>query len=280
MLQVKTNFLNFKTNEEDKLNNFLTAIEYASNEMQHALNVETLSRRERELNRANNTESEKKAIGDKIKKLKKTNADIIARNKEIEGVYTSVLEVITAAEKSFEDKEGKKRVAKNSAEQVKNLLRLLACGNNRQFFAIAIEGEINFAGLYNALSRAHTMDADAFNDYGKRKQPKTDADYKEFDSILSEELQKVLSVRVANDYTNGIRFKFNKHYLSVLHETFISGVTSDFQRTKNGNVYNGFNIKTSIQMKTNREGVTEYDTKNFRKILAQLAYDFLMKKGN
>ena len=93
-------------------------------------------------------------------------------------------------------------------------------------------------------------------------------------------LREMLSIPVENDYTKKCVVKINKQDMNIVHECFVSGVSVDITKDKEGKTksVDGLSFRYAINKKTKRDGTVEYNGIRFKETLAKIVFAKLFSK--
>ncbi len=116
--------------------------------------------------------------------------------------------------------------AKNNLTTIRNILRLVACGDNTKFFKNAILPDINnksYELLYKAFETLHGCNENDFDENGKRiyKDDKLFATIKKDVQMI---VKNMFSIPVSNELTKKVNVKFNSTDLGTLHKCYVKGI--------------------------------------------------------
>lgn len=271
---LKINFIPESSTTEN-VNALFTSVNYEKNLMFIQLNNDDIAKCEKIIANKSGTKTDeeiKAAVAKKIK-LEEDNRRLEEENKGIEDVYKNTLSEISAAANEH---------TSNDYNAVRNVLRLVACGDNRKFFRIAIITDVNYGELYKGLSELHSCKEEDFDGNGIRISDKQKAATAK---AITEKVQSVIksmfSISIENDYTKKINVKFNKTDRGMLHECFVRGIDVDITKKKKNDTnvsFCGYSLKTAITKIQDRDGNITYNGKTFNELLAKLALQYIAAK--
>lgn len=268
---LKINFIPESSTTEN-INALFTSVNYEKNLMFIQLNNDDIAKCEKIIANKSGTKTDEeiKAATAKKIKLENDNIRLEEENKDIEDIYKNTLTKISSASNEH---------AVNDYNAVRNILRLVACGDNRKFFRIAIISDVRYAELYDGFSSLHTCEEADFDENGIRiSDKKKAATAKKLVEDVQVVIKKMFSISIENAYTKKINVKFNKTDMGILHECFVKGIDVNVARkSKNdeNTSFNGYTIKTAITKKQDSNGNITYEGKSFNELLAKLAFQYI-----
>lgn len=214
------------------------------------------------------TDEEIKAAESKKIKLEEDNRRLEEENKAVEDVYKNTLSEIASASNEH---------TANDYNAVRNVLRLVACGDNKKFYRIVIITDMLYGEMYDSLSALHSCEEADFDENGIRisDKQKTSTAKKIMEQVQAA-TKKMFSISIQNTYTKKINVKFNKTDMGMLHECFVRGVDVNINKDSKGNTsFGGYTMKTAIAKYKDREGNIRYEGKTFNELLAKLAFQYI-----
>ncbi len=245
------------------------SVEYESLDMQNTYLAEKIVSLEKSLQKKDLTEEEVKAIKIKIEKYNyeiKRNTEIMMALKP-KWEYT--LKLISDAHNEY---------TKNDMNAVRNILRLTSCQENRLYKYVVVNGKDN-KSLYEAMERIHQIDGQTIDELGRVED--ADERYNDYYFTAMEigRIAKFLfSIPIETELTKKINIKFNKTDLVYIHSLYIKSISVRFSNNKtNGEMYGGRVLRTLIQCKKDKDGITQYDFSAFYEVISKLAIEYLVK---
>lgn len=267
-------FADLKNKENN--NNLFTAVGYESNLMMIQLIDDSIAGFNKIISNDSGdyTEDEIKVAKDKKKKAEAEKQELINENEKNSEVYSKVISVVT---------DSKNEYTRNDKIAFRNILRIIACGDNKRFFKLAVLAGTNddneiMKDLYNLFTTCHSLDGN-FNDDGMRLHYAVEfTAHSKISEIIQKYMREMFSIPVENEYTKKVTTRFNKQDLAILHECFVTGYDFKTKKNKNGTLTVGEGeYKTSISKKTNKDGKEKYDSVKFRELLAKIVFQKLYK---
>lgn len=265
MLQVK----NIKINNEGAVNAVMSIVNFEKNLMEIELNTEQIQKQNRIINSNNKTAAEKDAAREKITLLEKEIEKLNAENNENEITYAENLTKITGAKNEYTE---------NSVEAVRNYFRLLAAASNRKLFKYVILTPINFETFYSDLTELHAVKGEFFEDNGRRKVVRAQAEaYNRVYNEISSLFYTLFSIPVESEYLDAVKIKINKTTAAYIHEIFTTSININFTKKAERVYYSGISTDGIIK-KITRNGETTYNGGKFKEIICKLTFDFICNK--
>lgn len=243
------------------------AASYEANLMRIALNDDSIKKQDAILTSQDKSEEEKVVARQKKEKLTAQNLEYKLENTEYEPEYQEVLSSITSAKTEY---------ASNDLESVRNILRLIACTENKKFFKGAIIASgAKFEKLYELFNSVH--DCTTVDENGRTLYCYPHGKLWNVHSEAKDELEKLLKqlfqLPVENKYTGKVSFKFNRTDLAMLHETYVRDLDLKYSKDKNGEfTCSDISMRTAIVKKIDKEGNVKFDGGKFLELLAKLAF--------
>ena len=266
---LKINFISDDNNKEIT-NAVFTCVGYERNLMYIQLNNDSIAKCEDIIANKSGarTDEEIKAAESKKIKLEENNHRLEEENKTVEDVYKNTLSEIAAASNEY---------TTNDYNAIRNVLRLVACGDNKKFYRITIVSSIRHAELYDGFSALHSCEEMDFDENGIRISDKQKiAVAKKVMEQVQSVIKQMFSIPIENAYTKKINMKFNKTDIGILHECFVRGVDVNIIKDNKGNTScGGYTTKTAITKNRDREGNITYEGKTFNELLAKLAFQYI-----
>ena len=245
------------------------SVQYESLDMQNTYLTEKIVSLEKSLQKKDLTEEEAKAINIKITKY---NAEI-ERNTETMTVlkpkWEYTLNLIADAHNEY---------VKNDMDAIRNVFRLTSCQENRLYKYVVVNGDDN-ALLYEAMERIHQIDGQNIDDLGRVDDSGERYNDFNFSAMEIGKIAKSLfSIPIETDLTKKINIKFNKTDLAYIHGLYVKSMSVRFSNNKtNGTMYGGRVLRTLIQCKKDKDGLTQYDFSAFYEVISKLAIEYLVK---
>lgn len=266
---LKINFIPDDNNKEIE-NAVFTCVGYEKNLMLIHLNNDSIAKCNDIIANKSGTKTDEeiKAAESKKIKLEENNLKLEEENKAVEDVYKNTLSKIASASNEY---------AANDYNAVRNVLRLVACADNKKFYRIAIVTSVRHAELYDSFSALHSCEEADFDENGIRisDKQKTATAKKAMEQVQSV-IKQMFSIPIENAYTKKINVKFNKTDMGILHECFVRGVDVNIIKDSKGNTsFGGYTMKTAITKNKDREGNITYEGKSFNELLAKLAFQYI-----
>lgn len=264
------------TNNVEKVNTTFNAVRYELLGMQIELNDDSISSLEKKIENKNGSYTPEEVDGFKSKKLQleSDNAKMSVEMDSLKSDYTIVLDSVSSTTKVLDNNE----TVMNDRNAVRNVLRLVACGENSKCFKKAIINDIKLDSLYeNFMSIHDCTNSDLYNENGARLNNKSAQEaYKALNIEISGLLKSMFSISLENEYTKKINVKVNKTDLALLHETFVTGCSVDYvvDNKNHTKTYNGVSLKTAIRKSIKDEKVT-YSDRSFKETLAKIAMGYI-----
>lgn len=201
--------INFISNTEDKTNvdKIFAAVNYEKGLMELDLLKENIAKQDAIIANKKNTKTKEDIAAAKIKKSK-YEKDVVKLQEKIEDLkpqYNETIKLILTAKSSYTS-DGKEYTVKNNITAIRNILRLVACGENTKFFKNAVLADINnksYELLYNSFEKLHECNEDNFDENGKRIYK----DDKLFTTIKKEVqmiVKNMFSIPVMNELTKKV----------------------------------------------------------------------------
>lgn len=278
---LKINFIS-NTEDKNKVDKIFAAVNYEKGLMELDLLNENIAKQDAIIANKKGVKTKEDIAAAKIKKSK-YEQDTIEVQKKIENLkpqYNKTIELILAAENKYTS-DGKEYTAKNNLTTIRNILRLVACGDNTKFFKNAILPDINnksYELLYKAFETLHGCNENDFDENGKRiyKDDKLFATIKKDVQMI---VKNMFSIPVSNELTKKVNVKFNSTDLGTLHECYVKGINVSVNKNyKTGEVtYKTVTLNTSIIKKENKDGNVTFESKGFNELLAKLAFKYICK---
>ncbi len=268
---LKINFISESSTTEN-VNALFTSVNYEKNLMFIQLNNDDIAKCEKIIANKSGTKTDEeiKAATAKKIKLEEDNRRLEEENKDIEDIYKNTLSEIAAAANEY---------TINDYNAVRNVLRLVACGDNRKFFRIAIVTDVRYAELYDGFSAFHKCEEADFDENGIRISDKKKAAMaKKLVEDVQAVIKQMFSIPIENAYTKKVNVKFNKTDMGILHECFVRGVDVNvIKKSKNDTdmSFCGYTIKTAITKKQDSNGNITHEGKSFNELLAKLAFQYI-----
>lgn len=262
-----------KSVENEEIRTALTAaITWEKCDMLLTLNAESLAKQEKILSSKESSEEDKKAAQAKADKLTVEKDKLVKEQSEVADAYKSVLAAIVGAKNEY---------ISNDETAARNILRLSSCDDNKNFFKLAIITSETFESFYDGMVQLHDTCSESIADNGLRTY--SDADNKiasELMNNVQKTLREMLSIPVENDYTKKCVVKINKQDMNIVHECFVSGVSVDITKDKEGKTksVDGLSFRYAINKKTKRDGTVEYNGIRFKETLAKIVFAKLFSK--
>ena len=264
------------TNNVEKVNTTFNAVRYELLGMETELNSDQISSLEKKIENKNGSYTPEEVDGFKSKKLQleSDNAKMSVEMDSLKSDYTTVLDSVSSTTKVLDNNE----TVMNDRNAVRNVLRLVACGENSKCFKKAIINDIKLDSLYENFMQCHDCtNADLYNENGARLNNKSAQEaYKALNIEISGLLKSMFSISLENEYTKKVNVKVNKTDLALLHETFVTGCSVDYvvDNKNHTKKHNGISLKTAIRKSTKDDAVT-YSDRSFKETLAKIAMRYI-----
>ena len=204
---------------------------------------------------------EKEALEKVLDEYKNTLADC-------KNVHDNVIEAMC----SVESEHGKK----NDPVAVRNLFRIIAGADCKLLkYAIKIEDRTDIFENFEFIANCDC------NEDGNATQNKALKDaYKKANEAIEKLFKDMLSIEVANEYTDVIRIRFRGKKLQRLHQLYVKSVKADFDTDKETGVsnYTGDKTTTLISSRKSKDGTTTYNFSAFAEVVCNLAVEYVAAK--
>ena len=272
---LQMNFL-ADANDTTKVDATFNAVRYELLDMEIALNNDQLSSLEKKIENKNASYTDEEVEGFKSVKvaLGVDNEKKSAEMNTLQSDYDIVLTTIASTVKILDNGDS----VQNDFNAVRNIFRIVACGENSKCFKKAILNDIKLDSLYeNFMSIHDCTNSDLYNENGARLNNKSAQEaYKALNIEISGLLKSMFSISLENEYTKKVNVKVNKTDLALLHETFVTGCTVDYvvDNKNHTKTYNGMSLKTAIRKSIKDEKVT-YSDRSFKETLAKIAMGYI-----
>lgn len=272
---LQINFLADANNNENVDATF-NAVRYELLDMEIELNDDQISSLEKKIENKNGsyTDEEVEGFMSKKKALGVENKKKFDEMENLLGDYTTVINTIEKTVKVLDNGD----TVQNDFNSVRNIFRIVACGENSKCFKKAIINDIKLDSLYENFMAIHDCtNSDLYNENGARLNNKSAQDaYKALNSEIQGLLKSMFSISLENEYTKKVNVKVNKTDLALLHETFVTGCTIDYVIDNKNHIktYNGVSLKTAIRKSIKDEKVT-YSDRTFKETLAKIAMGYI-----
>lgn len=272
---LQINFL-ADANNNEKVNATFNAVRYELLDMEIELNEDQISSLEKKIENKNASYTNEEVEG-----FKSVKVALMVDNKkkydEMENLvkdYTTIVTTIAKTTKILDNG----NTVQNVINAVRNIFRIVACGENRKCFKKAILDDIKLDNLYETFMAIHDCtNPDLYNENGARLNNKSAQDaYKALNIEIQGLLKSMFSIPLENEYTKKINVKVNKTDLALLHETFVTGCNIDYviDNKNHTKTYNGVSLKTAIRKSIKDEKVT-YSDRSFKETLAKIAMGYI-----
>jgi hypothetical protein len=259
--------------EETTVNAMFTAVTFEKFNMEIELTESAIEVQKKVLASNEKTSAEKQVATEKIAVLEKDLAEFRAELEKVQSVHDSVVSEIASASKTFENGE----TITNDYDAVRNVLRLIACGENTRFFSICNLKKIDMMEeLYNAFSAIHDIER-ANNDGYVVNEVNS---YKDCNKLVNKVVFSTFSIPVENAYTKAVKIRFNGTDLAMMHESFHNGITVSCKKdAKTGEIkHEKTELSSCIKCIQNKKtGETKYEGDKFMTNLAKVAFGYLYK---
>lgn len=275
---LQINFL-ADTNNNEKVNATFNAVRYELLDMEIELNNDQISSLEKKIENKNGsyTNEEVEGFMSKKKALRVDNEKKSAEMENLMGDYTAVILITADTTKVLDNGD----TVQNDLNAVRNIFRIVACGENRKCFKKAILDDIKLDSLYENFMAIHDCtNSDLYNENGARLNNKSAQDaYKALNAEIQGLLKSMFSISLENEYTKKINVKVNKTDLALLHETFVTGCNIDYiiDNKNHTKTYNGVSLKTAIRKSIKDEKVT-YSDRSFKETLAKIVMGYICER--
>ncbi len=276
---LQINFL-ADANDTSKVDATFNAVRYELLNMEIALNNDQLVSLEKKIENSNSSYTNEEVEGFKSKKvtLEADNEKMSAEMDTLQSDYDTVITTIANTKMILDN--GK--TVQNDINSVRNIFRIVACGENRKCFKKAILNNVKLDSLYENLMAIHDCtNPDLYNENGARLNNKSAQDaYKALNAEIQGLLKSMFSIPLQNEYTKKVNTKVNKTDLALLHETFVTGCNIDYiiDNKNHTKTYNGVSLKTSIT-KTVKDGeAVTYKDRSFKETLAKIAMGYICER--
>lgn len=278
MATIKGLQINFlaDTNNKEKVDSTFNAVRYELLDMEISLNNDQLASLKKKIENKNASYTDEEVEGFKSVKvaLEADNEKKSAEMDSLQADYDLVLLNIASTAMVLDNGE----TVQNDENAVRNIFRIVACGENRKCFKKAIINDIKLDSLYeNFMSIHDCTNSDLYNENGARLNNKSAQDaYKALNVEIQGLLKSMFSIPLENEYTKKVNTKVNKTDLALLHETFVTGCNIDYivDNKNHTKTYNGVSLKTAIAKSIKDEKVT-YSDRSFKEILAKIAMGYI-----
>ena len=267
------------TNNVEKVNTTFNAVRYELLGMETELNSDQISSLEKKIENKNGSYTPEEVDGFKSKKiqLESDNAKMSVEMDSLKSDYTTVLDSVSSTTKVLDNNE----TVMNYRIAVRNILRLVACGENSKCFKKAIINDFFLESLYENFMACHDCNnSDLYNENGVRLNNKSAQDaYKALNIEISGLLKSMFSISLENEYTKKVNVKVNKTDLALLHETFVTGCSVDYvvDNKNHTKKHNGISLKTAIRKNVSKDDkkVVTYSDRTFKETLAKIAMRYI-----
>lgn len=273
--------INFLADVENDKNVDATfnAVRYELLDMEIELNDDQISSLEKKIENKNGSYTNEEVEGFMSKKevLRVENKKKYDEMENLRGDYTTIVTTIAKTTKVLDNG----NTVQNVIIAVRNIFRIVACGENRKCFKKAILDDIKLDSLYEKFMSIHDCtNPDLYNENGARLNNKSAQDaYKASNAEIQGLLKSMFSIPLENEYTKKINVKVNKTDLALLHETFVTGCNIDYviDNKNQTKTYNGVSLKTAIRKSIKDEKVT-YSDRSFKETLAKIAMGYICER--
>ena len=272
---LQINFLADVENNE-KVNATFNAVRYELLDMEIELNNDQISSLEKKIENKNDsyTDEEVEGFMSKKKALGVENKKKFDEMENLLGDYTTVITTIEKTAMVLDNGD----TVQNDFNAVRNIFRIVACGENSKCFKKAIINDIKLDSLYENFMAIHDCtNSDLYNENGARLNNKSAQDaYKALNAEIQGLLKSMFSISLENEYTKKVNTKVNKTDLALLHETFVTGCSVDYvvDNKNHTKTYNGVSLKTAIRKSIKDEKIT-YSDRSFKETLAKIAMGYI-----
>ena len=270
---MKTLSINFysATINNDLRNEFHSAINYESADMNIQLLDTDISRLETRIanikNNENKTEEEKTVeladLTAKLEEKKASRSEFEQTKNNLAEVYNKV---ITAMSEKNDNHFG------NNKDVVRTVLRVLATWNNSKLVKYAIIPAFKDETLYNALETIHVT-SKAGEDGNLVMSKEVKEAYKTASAQLENIIKTTFSLPFATPYTDKTRVKLTAEDKKLLNDCYIRGFSNKFDTDEDtGKVsFKKRQINTLVKAKKNRKtGKMEYDYSGLASTIANI----------
>ena len=140
---LKINFIS-NTEDKNKVDKIFAAVNYEKGLMELDLLNENIAKQDTIIANKKGTKTKEDIAVAKIKKSKyeKDTVELQEKIESLKPQYNETMKLILTAENSYTS-DSKECIVKNNITAVRNILRLVACGDNTKFFKNAILPDIN-----------------------------------------------------------------------------------------------------------------------------------------
>lgn len=258
------NFVNPTITEENVLK-LATTVKFEELDMLLSLNNDNIKSLQTKIENKQSkyTDEEIEVFKSQVETLELENIEIAEKVEEVRPVYDEVVSVIASA--------GKDEFC-NGEENVRNILRVVACAENSKLFKYALLSAIDNDDLFSAMEVCHDIDNN--NEFGNSSQTKElKESYKQAESQIQNILKTTLSLPFESEYTSSLRVKFNGTDLKLLHECYVTGFSNKFESKdeSKSTQFVGREVKKLITSKTNSKGEVTRNFKKFAETVCKLA---------
>ena len=222
---LKINFLNTQATAVE-IKALADSVRFESCDMMISVNKKTIDGKSKVVANKNGNYDEKEveAAQAVIDRLEAENKKCAETQEELRNVYESVLgNMTTPNEKGFA----------NSKDQVRTVLRLVACAENRKFYEYAPIPSLKDEELYHALEEIHVNNEVSDDGYSTNSKERVDA-YKKATERLDAVVRDIYSLPVATTYTMALRVKLNKQDRKAIHDVYVKNLFNRFETDDDG----------------------------------------------
>ncbi len=225
------------------------SVNYESLDMQNTYLAEKIVSLEKSLQKKDLTEEEVKAIKIKITKF---NVEIEQNTKimtSLKPKWEYTLNLISNAHNEY---------VKNDMDAIRNVFRLTSCQENRLYKYVVVNGEDN-ALLYEVMERIHQIDGQNIDDLGRIEDSEERyGDYNFSAMEIGKIIKSLFSIPIESELTKKVNVKFNKTDLAYIHSLYVKSMSVRFSNNKtNGTMYGGRVLRTLIQCKKDKDGISK-----------------------
>lgn len=217
---LKINFLSATATDADVLA-FAMACKYESCDMMVAICNKQLAAKSKivENKKGNYSIKEVEAAEAKIEELKASIEVFNTTMGELEDNYQTVIKNMTTPnDKGFA----------NTDDQVRTVLRLITCAENRKFYEYATIPSLNDEELYKALEEIHVLNTVCEEGYSLNSKERKEA-YKKAADRLDAIVRDMYSLPIATPYTSALKVKLNAEDRKAIHDVYVKGLVNKFE---------------------------------------------------
>lgn len=245
---LKINFLNNNATI-NQISEFAQAVRYELCDMTKKMNLDAIAKQAKIVANEKGTydENEIATAQIKIDKLEAENVKLSTTMEELYTVYNSIIEAMTLPnDKNYS----------NNADNVRTVLRVVACAENSKLYKYAIIPAFKNESLYNCLEAIHVNNEVTEEGYSTNTKDRV-ALYKSAQEELDNIMRDTFSLSIATPYTTALRVKLNAQDRKVLHDCYIKGFSNRFDKDDNGAItFKSRKYNTAV--KKNRKGEIDY----------------------